>query len=285
MNFSIIIPHYNSVELLERLLASIPVREDLEVLVVDDCSPGNIPQRLSKLTTKYKNLKVFSTHSNSGAGTARNIGLGNAVGKWVLFADSDDIFSPALSSLLEMAIDSDAEVIYFNIKSENPQSISDRTQRYRRNFEVLTSSDPNGVGVRYEFLCPWGKIIRHDFLMRHDIQFQSTRIHNDAMFAAQIGVAAREFQFSPVEGYILTEQPKSVSKVMSVENIATRYIVNRAINRLYARYRVPVFMAYEYISLLMLARRARFDKIAAMIMQNGISLRGLPYYLRKLLKR
>lgn len=40
IKYSIIIPHYNAPHLLERCLKSIPVREDIQVIVVDDCSPA-----------------------------------------------------------------------------------------------------------------------------------------------------------------------------------------------------------------------------------------------------
>ena len=41
INYSIIIPHKNSPELLERCLNSIPERKDIEIIVVDDCSNEN----------------------------------------------------------------------------------------------------------------------------------------------------------------------------------------------------------------------------------------------------
>ena len=68
MKFSLIIPHHGDDRLLDRLLKSIPDRDDLETIVIRD--------------DKAK-----------GAGWARNKGLEHAVGEYVLFADSDDYFT------------------------------------------------------------------------------------------------------------------------------------------------------------------------------------------------
>lgn len=51
--FSVIIPHYGIPELLRRCLASIPDRADLEVIVVDDCSPDGetYPERYPAISS------------------------------------------------------------------------------------------------------------------------------------------------------------------------------------------------------------------------------------------
>ena len=49
INFTIVIPHKNVPDLLERLISSIPFREDLEIIVVDDHSDADVVERLRKL--------------------------------------------------------------------------------------------------------------------------------------------------------------------------------------------------------------------------------------------
>ena len=52
-NYSIIIPHYNSPNLLKRMLNSIPEREDIEIIVVDDCSKSeNVKQVRLRIACK-----------------------------------------------------------------------------------------------------------------------------------------------------------------------------------------------------------------------------------------
>ena len=75
-----------------RCLDSIPVSEDVQVIVVDDCSPDadSYPQRYPQLSRPY--LEFVRTTRNGGAGYARNVGLEHAKGKWLMLADADDYF-------------------------------------------------------------------------------------------------------------------------------------------------------------------------------------------------
>ena len=100
VNYSIIIPHYDIPDLLVRCLKSIPVREDVQVIVVDDYSPGNeeYAARYPELTRPF--VEFYTTASHGGAGCARNVGLQHARGRWLAFADADDFWSRILGRCL-----------------------------------------------------------------------------------------------------------------------------------------------------------------------------------------
>ena len=83
MVFSIIIPHRNSVNTLPRLFNSIPDRDDLEIIVVDN-SP--VPLKREQITTT-RTFNLYYSEPNRGAGGARNVGIEQAKGKWFIFAD------------------------------------------------------------------------------------------------------------------------------------------------------------------------------------------------------
>ena len=62
--YSVVIPHYNSAELLRRMLASIPERDDIQIIVADDGSNINEVNTLKTLT--HKNLEIlFLEHSRT----------------------------------------------------------------------------------------------------------------------------------------------------------------------------------------------------------------------------
>ena len=111
--YSIIIPHYDIPDLLMRCLKSIPVSEDIQVIVVDDNSPeaDTYLERYPELSRPY--LEFLSAPKNGGAGYARNIGLDQAKGKWLLFADADDFFVDNMYDIITTHIESDSDVIYF----------------------------------------------------------------------------------------------------------------------------------------------------------------------------
>ena len=73
--FSIIIPHKGPQWLLDRCVASVPQRDNLQIIVIHD-------------------------EEGRGAGWARNQGLSKAEGSYVIFADSDDYFHPCFNDFL-----------------------------------------------------------------------------------------------------------------------------------------------------------------------------------------
>lgn len=86
MKVSILIPVYNQEKLIERCLNSIPKREDIEIIVVDDCSTDGTVEAVKK----FENIKLIKNDKNLGIGLTRNKLLDNATGDYVFFLDSDD---------------------------------------------------------------------------------------------------------------------------------------------------------------------------------------------------
>lgn len=92
MLVSVIIPNYNREELVLRAVKSVLRQSynNIEVIVVDDCSTDSSVNRLS--TIKDRRVKVIQLSKNCGACVARNIGIKNAKGDYLAFLDSDDIW-------------------------------------------------------------------------------------------------------------------------------------------------------------------------------------------------
>lgn len=88
---SIIVPVYNVEQYLEQCLTSIVEQtyENIEVIIVNDGSPDN-SQKIIDLLVKKDNRVKSIIQSNGGLSSARNKGIINANGKFVVFIDSDD---------------------------------------------------------------------------------------------------------------------------------------------------------------------------------------------------
>jgi len=88
IKFSIIMPAYNAEEFIQDAINSVfnQTYSNYELLVIDDCSTDNTYE----LVKKYSNIKLLKTPINSRQGAARNIGLDNASGDYILFLDADD---------------------------------------------------------------------------------------------------------------------------------------------------------------------------------------------------
>ena len=99
-NYSIIIPHKNIPKLLQRCLDSIPQRDDVQVIIVDDNSDPSIVDFEKFPGLKRKNTIVVFDKSSKGAGHARNIGIERSNSKWLIFADADDFFNYCIRECL-----------------------------------------------------------------------------------------------------------------------------------------------------------------------------------------
>jgi len=114
--FSIIIPHKDVPELLERCLCSIPHREDIQTIVVDD---GSNDVETVKIVEQSFPWMLFIYEKNScGPGVARNRGLENANGEWIVFADADDYFVDSFWEHAEEIIDKSADIVYTRCRAE-----------------------------------------------------------------------------------------------------------------------------------------------------------------------
>jgi GT2 family glycosyltransferase len=110
---SVVIPTYNRIESLRRVLPSyLSSPSVLEIIIVDDASRREIGKQLHELTTVEPRVRVLRNERNLGAPASRNRGASVALGTWVLQSEDDlalDI--DYLAVLLEHAIEGGADII------------------------------------------------------------------------------------------------------------------------------------------------------------------------------
>ena len=191
INYSVIIPSKNIPDLLARALASVPRRDDIQVIVVDDASDPSVVDFDSYPGLGEAGVEVVFTTEGRGAGFARNVGLSRAEGRWTLFLDSDDLFTGDSLSLLDSHLEDDADIVYFNITSAYSDDLS-YSPRHLSRSEYFAGYD----GAKREFCCrylytePWGKMFRTSFLRASGILFDETPLANDFKFSVKAGIAA-----------------------------------------------------------------------------------------------
>jgi len=185
MKYTLIIPHYNDTARLDRLLKTVPiVRTDVEVIVVDDCTPQQI--KLITLKEAWTSVNWLSTPKNSGAGAARNVGLLNATGKYLVFADSDDEFLLGAFDIFDACIKEGDELVYF--LSESKQEV-DNTDSVRASgfnkicLEYLEKKTPQTLEkIKLEHVVPWAKVYSKIAIDKLNINFSETSVSNDVEF-------------------------------------------------------------------------------------------------------
>lgn len=204
-NFSIIIPHKNSPQLLQRCLRSIPQRDDLEIVIIDDNSDVNKKPQIERQDVSVIYLGVDQA---AGPGHARNVGLDRAKGMWVLFADADDSFTDSLNSSLDLVLTLDVDVVYcsFNIIKDD-RAISRTINTYKQPI-----SKEESFKLKYGITAAWNKIVRASFIERYRIRFEECLIGEDLLFSNQIAFFSQKrftMIYEPLYNYFFT--PSSIT--------------------------------------------------------------------------
>ena len=89
---SVLLPAYNVEKYIARCIESLlqQTYRNIEIIIVDDCSPDNAGKIAEEYAQKDRRIKVFHHEENKGLSAARNTGLDNCVGDYITFVDSDD---------------------------------------------------------------------------------------------------------------------------------------------------------------------------------------------------
>lgn len=265
---SIIIPHKGIPDLLMRCLHSIPVRPDIQVIVVDDNSPeaDEYLDKYPELSRPY--LSFYQTKDGQGAGYARNYGMEKAEGEWLLFADSDDMFvSENLAHLISLAAGSNYQVICWPVlhkhldNKEGPFILPLSPE-----FGTILPGKTKGIledcaekDLLFRMWQPWFKMAKRDFLLDHGIVFSEIAICNDLRFSLLVAKwATRIGQYSDyIYEYIQRAESLSFVKLPRTreDEIHRCYLEMRAIGK--EQY-IANLQDYSILSYLSKGKRLKF---------------------------
>ena len=211
--YSIIIPHCDIPVLLERCLRSIPIRKDVQIIVVDDCSNETIVAKLKEIEKDFPHVLYIYSEEKGGAGRARNIGISHATGDYIFFADADDLFTDSFDEILNHYIECDKDIVYFrniSVLSDDLSVITDRSQWIDELFDRYFET-----GVEDEIRCiipmPWAKMFKRTFILENNIAFDETPFANDMFFVTTAGCKAKRIEIANTIIYIYTERVNSLS--------------------------------------------------------------------------
>ncbi len=247
-NFSVIIPHYNIPGLLVRCLNSVPIREDIQVIVIDDCSPeaDTYLKQYPELSRPY--LEFYNTPKGGSAGRARNIGLDHAKGKWLIFLDADDLLTDNAEQILNETIDRSEDILFYNTKCVLSNDLSKKSDRnFYAHFFTEYASNHDESPFRYSFQSLWGKVIKRELVQSNKIRFEETRYSNDVYFSLVSGHLAKKIAVFDKPLYIITERPGSLAssqfgtKKISLDECQTRFDVSLRAKLLRDKWGIKVF--------------------------------------------
>lgn len=187
LNFTFVIPTHNSSGFISLLLDSIPYRDDIQVVIVDDYSDDF--ERLQDIVSKsrlYDRVLLLRNKGVASAGAARNIGLDEAKGRWIIFADSDDVFTEGLGKVLDYYRDSTADIVLFPATEDSKSS---RTDYIKYCFNQYQKGDIDEVGLSYRLTTVWSKLYRREAI--EELRYREVVVANDVLYAMKAAFATR----------------------------------------------------------------------------------------------
>jgi glycosyltransferase involved in cell wall biosynthesis len=220
-SISIIIPHYNDWDSLQRLLRSIGSCDLVQVIVVDDGSDCNKKDSLEK----YKDILFIENNSGKkGAGAARNIGLKRATNNFIIFADSDDVFLDGWYDLIHNSSSTleEFDIIYFRPTSKH---VDENVKSYRHvHINKMIDIFFSGIeeSIRYYHYTPWSTLFKRELIVSKSLFFDEIVASNDINFMLKAGFYASRVGCSNRVFYSVTESYESLTKQRSFSVLNSR---------------------------------------------------------------
>lgn len=204
MNYSVIIPFRGSLDLLSKALNSIPDRNDVQIIVVDN-NPSAIDFTFLP-RPEHSSLTLVRSNPEKGAGHARNIGLDAATGKFVLFLDADDYFTEDAFDYFDKCCEACNDITYFKATSVKLSTglPSNRHKNICEQIDTYLKSG-NEDWVRFRIENPICKLFLRSFLESGGFRFEEIKCSNDTMFSITTGYYAKKIGASDSVVYTITE--------------------------------------------------------------------------------
>ncbi len=226
---SIIVPIYNVEKYIRPCIESIfsqGIQEDeFEVILVDDgCTDGTIDIVL-EIMQSYSNIRLIQ-QTNQGPSTARNNGIKNAEGRYILFVDSDDLLiTNSIKPILMLANEKQLDILKLNVITID-------------NKDVIKGNYPKNAiwgDYSYDIVCGekglvtyynpdesyvYMNLFKRQFILENNLQMiQGVSFAEDVAFTVHAYLKAKRFMAIPYTHYIYRRNDTSIMSTMNVSKL------------------------------------------------------------------
>lgn len=219
MKYSIIIPVYNVEDYISRCLDSIIEqgvdKSTYEIIVVDDGSPDNSSRIVMEYQKRYDNISLI-VKKNGGVSSARNVGISNASGEYLVFLDPDDTLFPRFFTQFDTCSSNNADLFICKSYEKNKELYSWNVQ-----FNEVTNYDTiTIINNKYLRGSVCGIVFSRDFIQKNNIRFiEGIRNGEDTNFVLQSLFFAQNTVFLDIPMYNVVGRTDSASRTYSKERL------------------------------------------------------------------
>lgn len=220
-SYSVIVPHYNSLDTLGRAIASVPRRPDIQLIVVDN-SPTPIDRK--EVTAFYPEGEVLYSDNSRRAGGARNEGIKAAEGKYILFLDADDFFLEEAFDVFDSYLKTDYDIVYFDVTGAFSDTLKPSNRCVQTNQLISRAIKHSDMDLlRYNYVSPWCKMFKREFLIGKGILFPKELLSEDIIFSVTTGFFARNVTVDERKCYCVTVRKGSLVRTKNKETSMVEY--------------------------------------------------------------
>ena len=236
IDLSIIVPVYNYVDLIEANIESILKQKthySYQLILIDDGSTDGAQDILHKYEN-CPNIKVIF-RQNQGIAAARNTGLKNAVGKYIMFVDCDDLVEDNLvETLMSRAYKDDCDIVMcaHNLVKEKNGKVYEILPNVYPRYNLLNYA-PKATILNYAGL-PWAKVYKRE--LWENVRYLPGYWYEDTIIHSLIFTQCNKIAYEPVVCYQYrwyennfshtqnkSENPKSIDTYWMLQHILERY--------------------------------------------------------------
>jgi len=232
MLISVIIPVYNEEQYLAQCLDSILQQDfnEYEIICVNDASTDKSKEILNSYVAISDRIRVVTHSQNKGLSCARNTGLLNAKGKYVIFVDADDmIMQGALRDLYGVVEKNCLDILYYNMLKINEDVVP---------YHNVTNKiyEYEGIFTGRELFCRfsenkdykievWRQVLKREFLIINNLFFYEGILHEDNLFSFLCAMKANRVMNINREYYIYRQHNGSIMHTKNGKRARSIYIL------------------------------------------------------------
>ena len=212
--FSIIIPVYNTSKYLDKCLESVlkQTNQDFEVICVND---GSTDDSLEVLNKYKEDVKIIN-QENLGLSEARNNGVKNATGKYLLFIDSDDYIDKSLLQKLDSVTKNNPDLVRFGVNEVINDNI---TMIQAPKFNNIDGVSAFKEIVKNKYVEPaWLYLYNKEYYINNNFSFIPNVYHEDFGLIPKIIVKASKVTSIEFPGYYYVKREGSIINDLSKQN-------------------------------------------------------------------
>ena len=200
---SVILPIYNMENYISQCLESVVSQtyKNIEIICVNDFSMDNSMTIVKNYSKKDSRIKIVNNENNRGLGGARNAGLDVAIGKYIIFCDTDDIMMPNMvERLYSCIVKNDADMAFSDVMLLDAGGEHHPVKPFHEiNLSLERIFYPKREFYKFCDIWPsaWNKIYKKSIIKSNEIKYHENILYEDHTFYYEYLLASSKVVYCP----------------------------------------------------------------------------------------